>query len=158
MTLTIGMATTAYSAGIASMCKEFGVPTILGQMGLFVFNMTCAVVPLILAPFCELMGRWVIYVGSYVGFCVIFIGLALGKNITTILVLRTILGLFGCVGTILVGGTFSDMYFSEQRAIPIAAFSWVAIFGTVFAPVYACLLYTSPSPRDLSTSRMPSSA
>ena len=26
------------------------------------------------------------------------------------------------------------------------------------ACVYACLLYTSPSPRDLSTSRMPSSA
>ena len=25
-------------------------------------------------------------------------------------------------------------------------------------PVYDCLLYTSPSPRDLSTSRMPSSA
>lgn len=137
MTLTIGMATTAYSSGIGSMCEEFGVSQILGQMGLFVFNMTCAVVPLILAPFCELLGRWVIYVGSYVGFCVIFIGLALGKNITTILILRTILGLFGCVGTILVGGTFSDMYFAEERAIPIAAFSWVAIFGTVFAPVYA---------------------
>ena len=27
-----------------------------------------------------------------------------------------------------------------------------------FSPVYICLLYTSPSPRDLSTSRMPSSA
>ena len=26
------------------------------------------------------------------------------------------------------------------------------------APSYTCLLYTSPSPRDLSTSRMPSSA
>ena len=26
------------------------------------------------------------------------------------------------------------------------------------APAYICLLYTSPSPRDLSTSRMPSSA
>ena len=26
------------------------------------------------------------------------------------------------------------------------------------AKLYACLLYTSPSPRDLSTSRMPSSA
>ena len=26
------------------------------------------------------------------------------------------------------------------------------------APAAACLLYTSPSPRDLSTSRMPSSA
>ena len=27
-----------------------------------------------------------------------------------------------------------------------------------FATLYHCLLYTSPSPRDLSTSRMPSSA
>ena len=32
-------------------------------------------------------------------------------------------------------------------------------FGlTVVTGAYACLLYTSPSPRDLSTSRMPSSA
>ena len=28
----------------------------------------------------------------------------------------------------------------------------------IATPVYNCLLYTSPSPRDLSTSRMPSSA
>ena len=33
-------------------------------------------------------------------------------------------------------------------------FGWVLIFGSVMG----CLLYTSPSPRDLSTSRMPSSA
>ena len=31
---------------------------------------------------------------------------------------------------------------------------WIALV----APPYTCLLYTSPSPRDLSTSRMPSSA
>jgi len=31
----------------------------------------------------------------------------------------------------------------------------VACYG---APLWTCLLYTSPSPRDLSTSRMPSSA
>ena len=30
--------------------------------------------------------------------------------------------------------------------------------GIVLASNYSCLLYTSPSPRDLSTSRMPSSA
>lgn len=66
-----------------------------------------------------------------------FIGLALGKSIATILVCRALLGLFGCVGTILVGGTFSDMYISEQRATPIASFSWVAILGTVGAPIYA---------------------
>ena len=45
---------------------------------------------------------------------------------------------------------------------------WLILFGALFAKApegllpggmsYGCLLYTSPSPRDLSTSRMPSSA
>ena len=30
--------------------------------------------------------------------------------------------------------------------------------GSLIGPVYACLLYTSPSPRDHTRSRMPSSA
>ncbi|KAK3074941.1 hypothetical protein LTR53_002181 [Teratosphaeriaceae sp. CCFEE 6253] len=37
MTLFIGLATTAYSSGINSMCAEFGVSTELGQLGLFTF-------------------------------------------------------------------------------------------------------------------------
>ena len=36
---------------------------------------------------------------------------------------------------------------------------WLTLFLlTFFVGVLGCLLYTSPSPRDLSTSRMPSSA
>ena len=34
----------------------------------------------------------------------------------------------------------------------------ILIFGAILILVRNCLLYTSPSPRDLSTSRMPSSA
>ncbi|KAK0637858.1 putative transporter C36.01c [Lasiodiplodia hormozganensis] len=137
MTLTIGLATTAYSSGINSMCDEFGVSTEIGQLGLFLFNFVCALAPMFLAPFCELVGRKVIYVGAYLCFCITFIGLALGKNIGTILVMRAFLGLFGCVGTILVGGTFDDMYPPEKRSRPMSLFSYVAILGTVGAPIYA---------------------
>ncbi|KAJ5225033.1 hypothetical protein N7468_006258 [Penicillium chermesinum] len=137
MTLFIGLATTAYSSGISRMVSDLGVSTELGQLGLFCFNFTCALAPLFLAPFCELAGRRVVYVGSYVCFSLMFIGLALGKNIATILVCRALLGLFGCVGTILVGGTFGDMYTPAHRAIPMASFSFIAIFGTVAAPIYA---------------------
>ncbi|ESZ89749.1 putative MFS transporter [Sclerotinia borealis F-4128] len=137
MTLFIGLATTAYSSGITRMCDDFGVSTELGQLGLFCFNMACALAPLFLAPFCELVGRKIIYTGAYAGFIICFIGLALGKNIATILVMRTLSGLFGCVGTILVGGTFSDMYTPDQRAVPMACFAYVAILGTVGAPIYA---------------------
>lgn len=137
MTLFIGLATTAYSSGISRMTEDLGVSSELGQLGLFTFNFTCALAPLFLAPFCELAGRRIIYVGAYVCFALMFIGLSLGKNIATILVCRALLGLFGCVGTILVGGTFGDMYTPAHRAIPMASFSFVAIFGTVAAPIYA---------------------
>ncbi|OQD72624.1 hypothetical protein PENDEC_c020G03014 [Penicillium decumbens] len=137
MTLFIGLATTAYSSGITRMTEDFGVSSELGQLGLFTFNFTCALAPLFLAPFCELAGRRVVYVGAYVCFALMFIGLSLGKNIATILVCRALLGLFGCVGTILVGGTFGDMCTPAHRAIPMASFSFIAIFGTVAAPIYA---------------------
>jgi len=55
--------------------------------------------------------------------------------------------------------------FSGASAIHMNIFSLhpVVVFGTDaqkrrFLPPLICLLYTSPSPRDLSTSRMPSSA
>ena len=35
---------------------------------------------------------------------------------------------------------------------------WVILMANNITNPYGCLLYTSPSPRDLSTSRMPSSA
>ena len=40
----------------------------------------------------------------------------------------------------------------------IPADHWERTAEKGFQLVYGCLLYTSPSPRDLSTSRMPSSA
>ncbi|AQZ12671.1 hypothetical protein BZL39_K04890 [Zygosaccharomyces parabailii] len=137
MTLFIGCATTVYSSTISRMVASFDRVAEIGQLGLFTFNMTCAIAPLFLAPFCELVGRYVIYVGAYLCFSLCFIGLALGRNIATILVLRTLLGLFGSVGTILVGGTFDDMFKPEDRAIPMSLFSYIAILGTVGAPIYA---------------------
>nr|ALK02044.1 fructose facilitator [Wickerhamiella domercqiae] len=137
MTLFIGLATTAYQSGMARMVKHFGVSNEMGELGLFLFNITCAIAPLILAPFAELVGRYVIYAGAYILFCLCFIGLALGRNIATILVMRAFLGLFGCVGTILVGGTFDDMFRPHERTVPMATFAWVAILGTVCAPIYA---------------------
>ncbi|KUI72747.1 hypothetical protein VM1G_08300 [Cytospora mali] len=137
MTLFIGLATTAYSSGIGSMVKELNTTTEMGELGLFTFNFACAVAPMVLAPFCELVGRKIIYAGAFLCFTLLFIGLALAQNIGTIIGLRTLLGLFGCVGTILVGGTFDDMYVPHERSRPMALFSWIAIFGTVAAPIYA---------------------
>nr|ALK02046.1 fructose facilitator [Zygosaccharomyces kombuchaensis] len=137
MCLMIGLGNTVYNSTISHMCAEFNRTVEIGQLGLFVFNQTSGVLPLFLAPFCELAGRQVVYTIGFVGFCLCFIGLALGRNMATILVMRTLQGGLGSIGTILVGGTFDDMFIPDDRAVPMALFSHIAIFGTMAAPIYA---------------------
>ena len=102
------MATTAYSSGINSMAEDLNSTAFIGQFGLFAFNFACALAPLFLAPFCEMVGRKIVYVGGFFCFSCLFIGLALAQSMSTIIGLRVLLGLFGCIGTILVGGTLKD--------------------------------------------------
>eukprot|EP00831_Metopus_contortus_P065763 TRINITY_DN58719_c0_g1_i2.p1 TRINITY_DN58719_c0_g1~~TRINITY_DN58719_c0_g1_i2.p1 ORF type:complete len:213 (-),score=15.05 TRINITY_DN58719_c0_g1_i2:77-715(-) len=53
---------------------------------------------------------------------------------------------------------FSVWHTSFQRALSIARRTLLMSDFSTHSEVESCLLYTSPSPRDLSTSRMPSSA
>ena len=46
--------------------------------------------------------------------------------------------------------SFAPLLYIQSETTPIT--------GAFFRMVYACLLYTSPSPRDVEESRMPSSA
>ena len=48
--------------------------------------------------------------------------------------------------------------FKPILTIPMWLISEISAIATDLAEFIGCLLYTSPSPRDLSTSRMPSSA
>ena len=52
-----------------------------------------------------------------------------------------------------------DVTFNEDD-VPLSRDALMDGFAShdIAAPTVSCLLYTSPSPRDLSTSRMPSSA
>lgn len=109
MTVMIGLSTTAYSSGIGSMVDEFNVANVVGQIGMMCFNGACAVAPLFLAPFCEMVGRREVYLTAYLCFTLVFILLADAPNIGAALAARFLSGLFGCVGTILVGGTLADI-------------------------------------------------
>ncbi|GAA5857852.1 hypothetical protein JCM1840_000937 [Sporobolomyces johnsonii] len=136
MTCFIGLSTTAFSSGIGSMTAEFGVANVVGQVGMFTFNAACAIAPLFLAPFCELVGRREVFLSAYLGFTLIFILLALGPNIGSEIVGRLLSGLFGSCGTILVGGTLADIWNTRDRSMPMSCFTFVAIFGTIAAPTY----------------------
>ena len=53
---------------------------------------------------------------------------------------------------------FISKYGVDVTAAFFARFAGAVILGAVLMQLYICLLYTSPSPRDRTRSRMPSSA
>ena len=55
-------------------------------------------------------------------------------------------------------GKGSVMRLGQQQALDVEAISTGSLSLDLALGIGGCLLYTSPSPRDLSTSRMPSSA
>ena len=66
----------------------------------------------------------------------------------------TIIGDLNSTGEVQIDGTFTG----DIKVDTLILGATANVVGEVFANSVSCLLYTSPSPRDLSTSRMPSSA
>lgn len=136
MTMMIGLSTTAYSSGIDKMAAELGFSVEAGQAGLTAFNAACAVMPLFIAPLCELTGRRWIYLGAFAGFTIITIGLSFAQNLATVIICRLLSGCFGSIGTILVGGSLNDLWSVSDISVPMSLFTFSAIFSTIFAPAY----------------------
>ena len=70
-----------------------------------------------------------------------------------------------CIPSIILGPSLILIFGLWLEWVPVSGWGYMPgdkilptlTLGTAYA-AYCCLLYTSPSPRDLSTSRMPSSA
>ena len=63
--------------------------------------------------------------------------LVFGTNLATQLLGRMFQGATGSIGTILVGGTFADMFNDQDRSVPMSLFTFIAIFSTIAAPLYS---------------------
>ena len=63
------------------------------------------------------------------------------------------------IGTFIPQGSNNKFYIDNFDSTPIfGLLDGEKVLKLQLDHIYTCLLYTSPSPRDLSTSRMPSSA
>jgi multidrug resistance protein len=90
---------------------------------------------MVFAPFSEIFGRQVVY-GSTLFVAVIFIiPCAVAKNTATLMVCRAIDGIAFSAPMTLVGGTLADMWRTEERGVPMAAFSAAPFVGPAIGPL-----------------------
>ena len=81
------------------------------------------------APFSETFGRKPIYVSTLLVAVIFIIPCAVSKNIATLIVCRLIDGIAFSGPMVLVGGTLADLWRTEERGIPMAAFSAAPFIG-----------------------------
>ncbi|GMK56019.1 hypothetical protein CspeluHIS016_0210750 [Cutaneotrichosporon spelunceum] len=129
-TLMAAYASSAFPISAPSMVAELGTSEQNVSAGVALYAFGFGLFPLFLAPISEEFGRKWTYIFSVFCFCLFHLLGGLAKNTATVLVGRFLLGGAGSMGATLVGGTISDIFIPSQRGVPMAMFSFCAVFGT----------------------------
>ncbi|KAI0132111.1 major facilitator superfamily transporter [Xylariales sp. AK1849] len=131
----VAFASAVITADIAAPAKELGVSEEVALLSISLFVVGFGVGPLVFAPLSEVYGRRIIY-GSTLLIAVVFIiPCAVADNIATLLVCRAIDGIAFSAPMTLVGGTLADLWRTEERGVPMAAFSAAPFIGPAIGPL-----------------------
>ncbi|KAK0189257.1 MFS polyamine transporter [Armillaria mellea] len=136
---TLLAATTAagYNLGFDSMTRDLNCTRFQATIGLSTYTLGFGIVPLFTASFSEEFGRQPLYIVSAGGFFIMYIMVALAKNIQTVIIARFLQGGFGSTWATMVGGTIADIWVPEDRGLPMTFFTAAAIGGTGVGPIMA---------------------
>ena len=98
---------------------EFGVSQEVVTLGLSLFVLGFALGPLLWAPFSEIYGRQIVFVGTYVAFTAFNAGAAGAPNIYGLLILRFFAAAFGSSPLTNAGGVIADLFSANERGMYI---------------------------------------
>ena len=90
---------------------------------------------MVFAPLSEVLGRRLIYATTLLIAVIFIIPCAIAPNIGTLLICRAIDGIAFSAPMTLVGGTLADLWRTEERGVPMAAFSAAPFIGPALGPL-----------------------
>ncbi|KAF7915700.1 uncharacterized protein EAE98_011043 [Botrytis deweyae] len=131
----VALASSIITADLVGVEEEFNVSEEVALLSITVFVMGFGIGPMMFAPLSEVVGRRWIY-GVTLFLAVIFIvPCAVAQNIQTLLVCRALDGISFSAPMTLVGGTLADLWRTEERGVPMAAFSAAPFIGPAIGPL-----------------------
>jgi len=130
------------TADISSVAREFHVSDEVALLTITLFVVGFGVGPMVFAPLSEILGRKPIYASTLLIAVIFIIPGAVAKNIGTLLVARFIDGIAFSAPMTLVGGTLADLWRTEERGVPMAAFSAAPFVGPAIGPLVGGFLST----------------
>ena len=130
-TLAVAFVSSAYSGATIQIIEEFECSQEVATLGISLFVLGFAVGPLLWAPFSELYGRQILFIGTYGVLTAFNAGAAGSQNIQTLLILRFFAGAFGSSPLTNAGGVIADIFPGRERGSALALFAAAPFMGPV---------------------------
>lgn len=120
--------------------EAFGVPLVVGQLGVALWILGFFAGPIFFGPVSELFGHLLPLAVAVAGMSVFQIPIALGGNVRTVLVCRFFSGAFGSGAFAVVSGTYFELYEPIPRGVALACSGMSINLGATIAPVAGAFL------------------
>ncbi|KAF3016035.1 hypothetical protein E8E15_005066 [Penicillium rubens] len=131
----VAFCSSVITADVEGPIEEFGIGREASLVVITVFVIGFGLGPMVFAPMSEIVGRRPVYALTLALAVIFVIPCAVSKNIGTLIVCRLIDGIAFSAPMTLVGGTLADLWKSEERGVPMAAFSAAPFIGPAIGPL-----------------------
>lgn len=132
----VGVSSSVFAPGVPQLMREnHSDNTTLATLVVTIYVLGLATGPLFFGPMSELYGRLIIHHIGNVGFTVFTIACGVSPNLTVLIVMRLLQGIFAAVPLTNGGGVIADTVKQEERGLALAMFTLGLLAGPVIAPV-----------------------
>ncbi|CCG85062.1 protein of unknown function [Taphrina deformans PYCC 5710] len=130
LTFMVQYGGSAYSSTETDIARDFDTSHELAIAGISVLLLAYAVVPMLLAPLAEVIGRVPLYLVGYFGFLCFTIPSAVTTDISVMIIFRFLAGCAGSVGNTMIGGSITDMFEPAALGAPM---TFYIVFGLLLS-------------------------
>ncbi|KAJ5747135.1 uncharacterized protein N7511_008831 [Penicillium nucicola] len=134
-TFAVSLSSSAYAGSIKEVVTDLNASEEVATLGVSMFVIGFAVGPLLWAPLCELIGRQIVFLGTFLALSIFCAGAAGSKNIWTLIILRFFAGSFGSSPLTNAGGVIADIFTAEHRGLATSLFAGAPFLGPTMGPV-----------------------
>jgi len=132
----VGFSSSVFAPGVPQLMREnHSHNTTLATLVVTIYVLGLATGPLFFGPLSELYGRLIIQHIGNIGFIAFTIACAVSPNLTVLIVMRLLQGIFAAVPLTNGGGVIADTVRQEERGLALAMFTLGLLAGPVIGPV-----------------------
>ncbi|KAJ7128081.1 major facilitator superfamily domain-containing protein [Mycena filopes] len=137
LTFSIYIGSAIYTSSIPGLMAEFNVSLTTATLGLTLYVLAYGIGPMFLSPLQELpiLGRNPVYMATLFLFVIFQIPIVTAKNMSTVLAMRFMTGLFGSPALATGGASMADIFPAEQLAYVLGIWALGAVAGPITGPV-----------------------